>query len=490
MKDLEIYPDNKILNNTRVVKVKKNDKIIGRISPKNLELEMTILGALMLEKDALSSIIDVLKPETFYRETHQEIYKAILQIFNDSGPVDIITVVERLRKNGKLEKIGGAHYITSLTNTLGSSANIEEHARILLECSIRRETISLSNKIQSQAYDETQDVFEVVDKAEQQLFDIGESLIKGSYKDVSSLLKQAYKELDNKRNKKDGVIGVPSGFIDVDRITQGWQKSELIIIAARPGMGKTAFLLSTIRNAAVDHNSPVAIFSLEMSGVQLINRMISAEAEIEGEKLKKASLADHEWEQLIHKTNKISQSNIFIDDTPALSIFDLRAKCRRLKSKHDIQLIVVDYLQLMSGNVGKHNGNREQEIAAISRALKCIAKELDVPVIAASQLSRSVETRGGDKRPQLADLRESGSIEQDADMVMFLYRPEYYGLTEKDDGTPLDNGYTELIIGKHRNGPLKNIGIKFLNRYTKFTNLDNNFPNNEKLLMSKINGDF
>ncbi len=488
MKELDTYSED--ILNSRVVKIKKKEKLIGRVSPKNLELEMTILGALMLEKDALSSVIDILKPETFYREIHQEIYKAILLTFNDSAPVDIITVIEKLRKNGKLDFVGGAHYITSLTNTLGSSANIEEHARILLEFSIRRKTISLSNKIQSEAYDETKDIFDVIDKAEQQLFDVGESLIKGSYKEITSLLKQAYKELDNKRNIKDGVIGTPSGFISIDRVTQGWQKSELVIIAARPGMGKTAFLLSTIRNAAIDHNVPVAIFSLEMSALQLINRMISSEAEIEGEKLKKASLADHEWEQLIHKTNKISQSNIFIDDTPALSIFDLRAKCRRLKAKHDIQLIVIDYLQLMSGNTGKNNGNREQEIAAISRALKCIAKELDVPVIAASQLSRSVETRGGDKRPQLADLRESGSIEQDADMVMFLYRPEYYGLTEKDDGTPLDNGYTELIIGKNRNGPLKTIGIKFLNRFTKFIDLDSGFSNNEKLLMSKINSDF
>ncbi|MCP3659326.1 MAG: replicative DNA helicase [Bacteroidetes bacterium] len=488
MKDLDLS-ENRVTN-SNIVKIKKNDKIIGKISPKNLELEMTILGALMLEKDALSSVVDILKPETFYREAHQEIYNAIIQIFNDSAPVDIITVVEKLRKNGKLEFVGGAHYITSLTNALGSSANIEEHARILLEFSIRRNAISLSNKIQSFAYDDTKDIFDIIDKAEQELFDVGESLIKGSYKGITALLKQAYKELDNKRNQKDGIIGVPSGFISIDKVTQGWQKSELIIIAARPGMGKTAFLLSLIRNAAVDHNIPGAIFSLEMSNLQLINRMIASEAEIESEKLKKGSLADHEWEQLIHKTNKISQSNIFIDDTPALSIFDLRAKCRRLKAKHDIQFIVIDYLQLMSGYSGKNMGNREQEIAAISRALKCIAKELDVPVIAASQLSRSVETRGGDKRPQLADLRESGSIEQDADMVMFLYRPEYYGLNEKDDGTPLDNGYTELIIGKHRNGPLKTIGIKFINRFTKFTDLNNGFSSNENLLMSKINTDF
>ncbi len=466
------------------LKIRKTDKIGGRISPKNLELEMSVLGALMLEKDALSSVIDILSTGVFYREAHQELYKAIIQIFNDSAPVDIITVVEKLRKNGKLNFVGGAQYIAMLTNTLGSSANIEEHARLLIEYSIRREAISLSNRIQNYAYDDTQDVFNIINKSEQQLFSIGESLIKGGYKEASSLLKEAYKEIDNKRSKKDGIIGVASGFIELDKVTQGWQKSDLVIIAARPGMGKTAFLLSMMRNAAIDHNAAVAIFSLEMSGLQLINRVISAEAEIEAEKLKKGSLEDHEWEQLMHKTNKISDAQIFVDDTPALSIFDLRAKCRRLKSKHDISLVMVDYLQLMTGSSNKNFGNREQEIAAISRALKCIAKELNVPVIAASQLSRSVETRGGDKRPQLSDLRESGSIEQDADMVIFLYRPEYYGLTEKDDGTPVENGYTEAIIGKHRNGSLKNVGLKFISKYTKFTDLNNNFRD-ETIIQSK-----
>jgi len=289
---------------------------------------------------------------------------------------------------------------------------------------------------------------------------------------MRSILRDAMTELEARKNQKDGLTGVPSGFTALDRVTSGWQKSDLVIIAARPAMGKTAFVLSVLRNAAVDHNRPVAIFSLEMSSVQLVNRLISSEAELDSEKIKKGTLADHEWAQLVHKTAKLSKAPLFVDDTPALSILELRAKCRKLKAQHDIQMVVVDYLQLMSGDSkGGFGGNREQEIASISRALKKIAKELSIPVIALSQLSRAVETRGGDKRPQLSDLRESGAIEQDADMVMFLYRPEYYGITE-DEGGASTAGVGEVIIAKHRNGSLDNIKLRFIGRYTKFTDLD------------------
>jgi replicative DNA helicase len=440
---------------------------LAKLPPQALDIEESVLGALMLEKDALTTVIDILKPESFYKETHQEIYQAIVQLFNDAAPIDLRTVVNQLRKNDKLTFVGGSYYVTSLTTRVSSASNIEFHARAIVEYAIKRELIAIATEIQRNAYKDTQDIFELLDQAEQALFEVTDSNIRKNYSNMRSLLGEAFKDLDIKRQQKDGLTGVPSGFTGLDSITSGWQKSELVIVAARPGMGKTAFLLSALRNAAVDHGHPVAIFSLEMASLQLVNRLISAEAVLEGEKIKKGNLADHEWEQLIHKTSQLSQAPIYIDDTPALSIFELRAKCRRLKAKHDIQLIAIDYLQLMSGESIKGAGNREQEIASISRSLKSIAKELNVPVIVGSQLSRAVETRGGNKRPQLSDLRESGSIEQDADLVLFLYRPEYYGMTEDEEGHPTQ-GMAEVIVAKHRNGALDSVVLNFIGKYTKF----------------------
>ncbi|GAB3339156.1 replicative DNA helicase [Marivirga atlantica] len=447
---------------------------MGKIPPQAVDLEEAVLGALMLEKDALTSVIDILKPESFYKDAHQEIYKAIVVLFNNSEPIDLLTVTNQLRKNGKLDLVGGSYYITELTSRVNSAANIEYHARIIAEQAIKRELIKISREIQNEAYEDTTDVFDLLDKTESELFDITNSNIKKNYADMHSLMKEAFRELEERKNHTDGLTGVPTGFSALDRVTSGWQKSDMVIIAARPGMGKTAFVVSALRNAAVDFKQPVAIFSLEMSSVQLVNRLISAEAELDSEKIKKGQLADYEWQQLVHKTAALTEAPIFIDDTPALSILELRAKCRRLKQQHDIQLVVIDYLQLMSGDSTKSgggSGNREQEIASISRALKNIAKELNVPVIALSQLSRAVETRGGDKRPQLSDLRESGSIEQDADMVMFLYRPEYYGITEDENGIPTTN-VGEVIIAKHRNGSLETVPLKFVGRFTKFSDLD------------------
>ena len=441
-----------------------------KLPPQALELEEVVLGALMLEKEALTTIVDILKPTSFYEPKHKEIYQVIIDLFNDAEPVDIITVTERLRKKGKLEKAGGPYYITQLTGRVSSAANIEFHARIISEQSIKRELIRVATEIHSKAYEDTTDVFNLLDATEQSLFEVTNTNIRKSVADMRSIMGQAISELEAKRELGSGLTGVPSGLAALDRVTAGWQKSDLVIIAARPAMGKTAFVLSVLRNAAVDFQKPVAIFSLEMSNVQLVNRLISAEAELESEKLKKGNLADYEWEQLVHKTSKLTEAPIFIDDTPALSILELRAKCRRLKAQHDIQMIIIDYLQLMSGDSGQGAGNREQEIASISRALKGLAKELDVPVIALSQLSRAVETRGGDKRPQLSDLRESGSIEQDADMVMFLYRPEYYGITEDENGPT--TGVGEVIISKHRNGALENVKLKFIGKFTKFTDFD------------------
>ncbi|NQW27874.1 MAG: replicative DNA helicase [Flammeovirgaceae bacterium] len=462
----------KLKGTTRRIANAEPFEALGKLPPQAVDIEEVVLGALMLEQYALSSVIDILKSGSFYKEAHQHIYESIVQLFNNSEPVDIKTVVHQLRKNGKLELVGGAFYIAELTTRVNSAANIEYHARIISEQSIKRELIRISSEVARDAYEDTTDVFQLLDRTEQSLFEVSESHIRKNYDKMSSLLTKAISQIEERKNRKDGLTGVPSGFTGLDRITAGWQPSDLIIIAARPGMGKTAFVVSAMRNAALDHGQAVAIFSLEMSSVQLVNRLISAEAELESEKIKRGEMADYEWEQLLHKTSALSDAPIFIDDTPGLSILELRAKARRLAQQHDIKLLIIDYLQLMSGDSSKNaSGNREQEIASISRALKGIAKELNIPVIALSQLSRAVETRGGDKKPQLSDLRESGSIEQDADMVMFLYRPEYYGITQGEDGAPL-NGTAEVIIAKHRNGKLDSVQLKFIGKFTKFVDMD------------------
>jgi replicative DNA helicase len=445
---------------------------LGKLPPQAPDLEEAVLGALMLEKGALNAVVEFLKPEHFYSEGHQEIYRAIVELFKSSEPVDMRTVVNQLRKNGKLELVGGAYYIAELTSKVSSAANIEYHARVVIELAIKRDLIQIASQIHHDAYEDTTDVFELLDRTEQSIFEISDSNLRKNYDNMKNLMYRAIQELQKLKEHKDGLTGVPSGFTALDRMTSGWQNSDLVIIAARPGMGKTAFVVSAMRNAAVDFKRPVAIFSLEMASVQLVNRMISAEAELEGEKIRKGQLAEFEWQQLVHKTNRLSTAPIFIDDTPALSILELRAKCRRLKAEHGIQLIIVDYLQLMRGD---SQGNREQEIASISRALKGIAKELNVPVLALSQLSRGVETRGGDKRPQLSDLRESGSIEQDADMVIFLYRPEYYKISVDEDGMPTQ-GMGEVIIAKHRNGSTGSVKLKFIGKYTKFADYDSPAP--------------
>ncbi|GAB3902121.1 replicative DNA helicase [Larkinella knui] len=445
---------------------------LGKLPPQAIDLEEAVLGALMIEKDALSAVIDILKPESFYKEANNRIYNAIVTLFGNAEPVDMLTVTQQLRKTGEIEVVGGGGYVTELTTRVTSAANIEYHARVIAEASIKRALITVANEIQRDAYEDTTDVFNLLDRIEQSMFKISESNIRKNYADMSTIMRQALDELEQKKNMKDGLTGVPSGFSALDRLTSGWQRSELIILAARPGMGKTAFVVSALRNAAVDFGQAVAIFSLEMSSVQLVNRLISAEAEIDSEKIKKGNLAPHEWAQLHHKIQRLTEAPIFIDDTPALSILELRAKCRRLKAQHDIQLVVIDYLQLMQGDSsGKMGGNREQEIASISRAMKNLAKELNVPVIALSQLSRAVETRGGDKKPQLSDLRESGSIEQDADMVIFLYRPEYYGISADEQGNSV-SGIGEVIIAKNRSGSLDTVQLRFVGKYTKFADLD------------------
>lgn len=464
----------KTTHRTRALIHQDLDERLGKIPPQATDLEEAVLGALMLEKDALTSVIDILKPETFYKDNHKEIYSAIVELFNNSEPVDLLTVTNQLRKKGKLELVGGAYYITELTSKVNSAAHIESHARIIIEKAIKRELIRIASEVHRDAFEDTVDVFSLLDKTEQALFEVSEINIRKNYADMRSIMHEAILELENKKHQKDGLTGIATGFTALDRLTSGWQKSDLVIIAARPGMGKTAFVVSAMRNAAVDFKKPVAIFSLEMSSIQLVNRLISAEAELESDKIKKGNLEEYEWEQLVHKTAKLSDAPIFIDDTPALTILELRAKARKLVAQHGVELIIVDYLQLMSGENAKNGpgpGNREQEIAAISRSLKNIAKELNIPIIALSQLSRAVEIRGGEKRPQLSDLRESGSIEQDADMVIFLYRPEYYGITADEEGNNMQ-GVGEVIIAKHRNGSLDSVKLKFIGKFTKFTDLD------------------
>ncbi|MFI5205115.1 MAG: replicative DNA helicase, partial [Flavobacteriales bacterium] len=364
------------------------------------------------------------------------------------------------------------YYITQLTNRVASSANIEYHARIIQQKYIQRELISISSETIKDAYEETSDVFDLLDKTESGLYRITQGNIRKDYRKMYELISEAIDEIEKSKQNTDGISGVPTGFIGLDRLTGGWQKSDMIVLAARPGMGKTAFVLSMARNAAVEFNRPVAVFSLEMSAIQLVNRLISSETGLTGDKLRRGNLAAHEFEQLHTRIKKLSEAPLFIDDTPALSIFELRAKCRRLKQQHNVEMIIIDYLQLMqAGNEGK--GNREQEISAISRSIKTIAKELEVPIIALSQLSRQVETRGGDKRPMLSDLRESGAIEQDADIVAFIYRPEYYGLTDMEGVSTV--GMAEIIVAKHRNGRLDTVPLRFVSELSKFDNPQTDF---------------
>jgi replicative DNA helicase len=455
--------------------VKVSDRLAaqqGKTAPKAPEMEEAVLGAILIDKDSLGIISEILKAESFYDEAHQIIFAEMLELYKNSEPVDTRNVVRHLRSKNIIQKVGGAKYIAELSSKVNSSANIEFHSLAVSQAAIKRQMINVANEIINDGFSEDNDIFDLLNKTEQAFFTISEKNIRKNYLDANTIMRLSIDELENKKNANNGgLTGIPSGFTQLDELTGGWQKTELTIIAARPGMGKTAFVVSAMRNAAVDHDYPIAIFSLEMSATQLMLRMISAEAEIDSEKLRKGTLQGHEWEQLHHRINNLSKSNIFIDDTPALSILELRAKCRRLKAQHGIQMVIIDYLQLMSGDDGNGVSNsREQEIAAISRALKNLAKELDVPVLALSQLSRAVETRGGDKRPQLSDLRESGSIEQDADMVMFLYRPEYYKISEDEMGNSTE-GIGEVIIAKNRAGTTDNIRLQFVGKYTKFSNI-------------------
>ncbi|MEC7262774.1 MAG: replicative DNA helicase [Bacteroidota bacterium] len=444
----------------------------GKIPPQAVDLEEVVLGAMMIDKKGVDEVIDILHQDVFYKDAHKYIYEAIFKLFESSEPVDLLTVSSQLKKDGKLEASGGDFYLIKLTQKVASSAHIEFHARIILQKYIQRSLIKISSEIIEDAYSDSTDVFDLLDNAEAKLYEVTQGNLKRSAETAQNLVIQAKKKIEEISNK-EGLSGIPSGFDKLDRLTSGWQPSDLIIVAARPGMGKTALTLSMARNIAVNSGNGVAFFSLEMSSVQLITRLISSETGLSSEKLRTGKLEKHEWDQLNVKVKALEKAPLFIDDTPSLSIFDLRAKARRLASQHKIKLIIIDYLQLMTAGGSQKGGNREQEISTISRNLKALAKELDVPVIALSQLSRAVETRGGSKRPILSDLRESGAIEQDADIVSFIYRPEYYKIDEWDDEerTPTQ-GQAEFIVAKHRNGGLDNIRLKFVGALGKFDNLD------------------
>lgn len=449
--------------------------IYGKVPPQARDLEEAVLGAIMLEKSAFDTVVEILKPECFYVDAHQRIFRAMQSLAQKSMPIDLLTVVEELRTKEELELVGGPYYVTKLTNAVVSSANVETHSRIILQKFIQRDLIRISGEVISDAYEDSTDVFDLLDEAESKLFEITNNHLRKNFDSIDTILVKTIQRIEDMRNRQEDITGVPSGFASLDRVTYGWQATDLVILAARPSVGKTAFALNLARNAALHASkpTPVAFFSLEMSAGQLVQRILSAESEIWLEKIARGKMEEHEMQQLYRNgIQRLQNAPIFIDDTPALNIFELRAKCRRLKNKHNVSLVIIDYLQLMSGTGDKRSSNREQEISTISRNLKGLAKELGIPIIALSQLSREVEKRKeGDKMPQLSDLRESGAIEQDADMVMFLYRPEYYNITANEFGDS-NKGETHVRIAKHRNGSLETIKLRALLHIQKFTEME------------------
>ncbi|HEX2607461.1 MAG TPA: replicative DNA helicase [Flavisolibacter sp.] len=488
---------NRDKKNRRKAPLDLSTMIYGKVPPQAKDLEEAVLGAIMLEKGAFDTVIEILKPECFYVDAHQRIYRAMQGLANKSQPIDILTVVEELRFREELDVVGGPYYVTKLTNAVVSSAHIEAHARIILQKFIQRELIRISGEIISDAYEDSSDVFDLLDQAESKIYEVTSSHLRNNYESIDSVLVKTIQRIEDLRHKNEDISGVPSGFTSLDKVTYGWQPTDLIILAARPAVGKTAFALNLARSAALHptKSTGVALFSLEMSASQLVQRILSAESEIWLEKISRGKMEEHEMKQLYAKgIQRLAQAPIYIDDTAALNIFELRAKCRRLKNTGNLGLIIIDYLQLMSGT-GDRNSNREQEISTISRGLKGLAKELQVPIIALSQLSREVEKRkDGNKMPQLSDLRESGAIEQDADMVMFLYRPEYYDITQDEMGDS-NRGETHVRIAKHRNGSLETIKLKALLHIQKFIEWDEggdfgsfNMPSNFKPVSGNDSG--
>ncbi|EGN56973.1 replicative DNA helicase [Hallella multisaccharivorax DSM 17128] len=446
------------------------DPTYGHLQPQALDIEKVVLGALMIDKDAFSIVSETLRPDTFYEPRHQKIYAAIQKLNIDENPVDILTVTNELEKEGTLDDVGGPTYIVDLASHVASAANVEYHSKILQQKYMARQLISFASKVETAAFDPMVDTDELMQEAEGSLFEISQKNMRQDYTQIDPVVRQAVDIIQKASSNSTGLTGIPSGFTKLDDMTSGWQKSDLVIIAGRPAMGKTSFALSIAKNIAVDYCEPVAFFSLEMNNVQLVDRLISNVCEIEGKKIMNGQLARDEWERLDKRLSKLTGAPLFIDDTPGMSIFELRTKARRLVREKGVKLIMIDYLQLMNAN-GARFGNRQEEVSTISRSLKGLAKELDIPVIALSQLNRTVENREGleGKRPQLSDLRESGAIEQDADMVLFVHRPEYYHLYEDEKGNDL-RGKAQIIIAKHRKGATGDVLLSFQGQYTRFAN--------------------
>lgn len=445
---------------------------MGKLQPQALAIEEAVLGAIMLEKDAYSVVSDILKPETFYEHKHELIYAAIQKLALEQKPIDMLTVTDALERSGHLDEVGGPYYIATLADKVSSAANVEYHAKIIAHKALARQLINYAGKIENDAFDETTDIEQLMQRAEGELFQLSQHNIKKDTQQIDPIIREALSKIEQAANRAEGLSGLPSGYHDLDAMTSGWQPTDLVIIAARPAMGKTAFALSMVKNMAVNYKIPVGMFSLEMSNLQLVNRLLQNVCEIPGEKVKNGRLSPDEWMQLTTKIQELEGAPIYVDDTPSLSVFELRTKARRLVREHGVKILMIDYLQLMNAS-GMQFGSREQEVSNISRSLKGLAKELNIPILALSQLNRGVESRQGGQgsRPQLSDLRESGAIEQDADMVLFIHRPEYYKQYEDEKGNNL-RGLAEIIIAKHRSGSVGDIRLRFRGEFVRFQNLD------------------
>ncbi len=442
-----------------------------KVPPQNIEAEQCVLGGVLLENEAISKVLETLVPDDFYREPHRKICHSMIDLFEKNEPIDLITLTNALKGKNLLDEVGGGVYLSSLVDSITTAANIEYYAKIIKEKAILRGLINTATEIVTRGYEDGGDVEDLLDQAEKNIFQISESKIKPSFYEIKNLLKESFKTIEKLYESKEIVTGVPSGFEELDKLTSGFQPSDLVVIAGRPSMGKTAFSLNIAQYAAIEKKIPSALFSLEMSKEQLVLRMLCSEAKVDAHKLRGGFLGETDWPKLTRAAGILSEAPIFIDDTPALSVLEMRAKARRLMAEHELGLVIVDYLQLMRGRGLSGRGRpssetREQEISEITRSLKALAKELNIPVIALSQLNRKVEERT-DKRPHLADLRESGAIEQDADLITFIYRDEIYN---RADDNP-NKGIAEVIIGKQRNGPVGEIKLAFLDKYTTFENL-------------------
>lgn len=460
----------------RTAAVAPREDTFGRQQPQNIEIERAVIGALLIEQDAYARVGETLRPESFYDNRHQIIFDAIRSLNAQQRPVDLLTLTDYLDSQSRLEEVGGPAYLAELTDSVTSSAHIEYHARIIAQKALARELITFASQVSTDAFDPTKDVDDLMQEAEGKLFAISQQNMKKDYTQINPVIKEAYDLLQKAAARSDGLSGLASGFAKLDKITSGWQNSDLIIIAARPAMGKTAFVLSMAKKMAVDMRVPLAMFSLEMSNVQLVNRLIVNVCEISGDKIKSGQLAPYEWQQLDSRITQLHDAPFYVDDTASLSIFELRTKARRLVREHGVKCIMIDYLQLMNAS-GMSFGSRQEEVSNISRSLKGLAKELNIPIIALSQLNRGVENREGvdGKRPQLSDLRESGAIEQDADMVCFIHRPEYYKIYTDEKGRDLRNK-AEFIIAKHRNGAVDTVLLNFRHEFARFQDVEDYVP--------------